>query len=170
MSTYQELCDAFTESYKRQNEYSNDCCDFANFVFKKMAEHSEWPQDRITFSRDKQPEVCSPTCNRTVASLRKDGYLCFDVCLEIRRNDNPAHRYKITIPTTVKKFGESFFVKIEDMEDEFLLNENDTDELQKFFEFIFGTIKRHFSTPFLDWDVPGLLREIDPEDEDNKEE
>jgi hypothetical protein len=170
MSKYEEICEAYTESYKRSYEHVNACCNFATFVFKRMSEYGGWPQCKIMFFRDESLEISQPICNSHVAYLKNDGFIYFVVCFYLKNNDNPNLQYRVIAPTKVKKFETKFFIEIPDIEAKYLLGENDTDELEKFFEYTFEKMTRHFDTPHLDWNVPGWLGGIESDVEDGDDE
>jgi hypothetical protein len=174
MSKYEEVCKAFAESFECQNEHFNDCCEFATFVFDKMREYFEWPRELMMFVNEKSLKKGMGyfRCSSDVAIPGKDGYLNFRFGFIFQRLNNPNSRYQVIIPTKIRKFEESFFIKLGDQGKEFFFNKNDTVERQKFFEDTLERLKRHFDTPFLDWNVPSFLgdNENDMEDESESEE
>jgi hypothetical protein len=164
MSKYEEVCNAFAESFKRQNESINDCCQFGTFIFDEMGRYFEWPRNLISFSRD-QILIDEKSSCRDVAILGNDGYTNFIVIFKVQRPDNPNHYCQILISTKIKRFEENFSVKIGYIEKTFFFSEDDSEAREDLYEYILKRLKRHFATPFLNWDVPRLLDEMVNEDE-----
>ena len=112
MSKYQELSKAFAESGQRQTKYISDCCDFANFLFQKVAEYFEWPRDQMCFVLDESLYVGPQRCDTTVVRLKEDGYVYFFVLFTVKRLDNVNRSYQFIMPTKLKKFEEAFLIQI----------------------------------------------------------
>jgi len=158
VSKYQELSKAFAESGQRQTKYISDCCDFANFLFQKVAEYFEWPGDQMCFVLDESLYVGPQRCDTTVVRLKEDGYVYFFVLFTVKRLDNVNRSYQFIMPIKLKKFEETFLIQIINSSEELMLKTTDTEELEKFYEYIFIHMKNFFDTPFLNFTAEDFVR------------
>ena len=76
----------------------------------------------------------------------------------MKRLDNVNRSYQFIMPIKLKKFEETFLIQIINSSEELMLKTTDTEELEKFYEYIFIHMKNFFDTPFLNFTAEDFVR------------
>ncbi len=155
MSKFKELCGAYSGARKHYAEYRTCCGDFGNSLIKGMIEYFECPREHINFfplAGDVDPKKKYSLVSAML--LDDDTYWHFGLGLTLCPAESESPDETVVLPFAMKKGHDLFIVRIGTLQ-EFQIHENNQDEYQSFYNFVFQRIKEDYEK--------GLQRFLDKE-------
>jgi hypothetical protein len=151
MSKFEELCQAYDEAYQDISNYLEECGKFIGKLVPGIKSYFQCPDGRIEY-KDR---------NGNKTSLRESMYLengfwRVNIGINLSR-ENGERRFAVSdsglyYPSQMVDFSvltkrtktESFIVKIEGCDREFIISTNSQEEVNAFYEFVCSIIREHY--------------------------
>lgn len=140
MSRYQELCAEYLEALTRFNQYTDDCCSFAEEFFATLQNHFECPADSVRFYAPQEELDTLKNCTLHKAMLHNsDGFYAIYFSLTLKETTSED---TVLIVLRVKKLDHCFRVKIGMNRKEFEISTKE--DLPAIFDYIYDGIKNYY--------------------------
>lgn len=151
MSHYDDILQHAAEQRRQHEQYKRECIEFSGKLFEAFDKYLGCPPDRIHFVPFNEETEPNKNLMYTMR-VRDDGRLGVCVLLRLEKESEPGMKLlggtTFHIPYYIDQQNGKFVVQLGDLLPNFLLDENNTDEWESFFDHIVKSIKDNLAEDY----------------------
>lgn len=146
MSKFEELCQSYSDARNKYIRFRDRCFAFAAQLVKGFVDYYEIPSEQVKFvpsHEDVKPNT--EYSLRGSMNLDDDTYWHFGLILNFYVRPGVLPEQSFLYNFKIKEGeGEQFKVRIGDLEEEFVIDPNNSEDFQRFYDFLFSITKKDF--------------------------
>jgi hypothetical protein len=159
MTKFELICESYSRARDEFKRYRSESHQFANDLWKGIIDHFQIPYSQLSFFKlneeGEYESVPAPFFNTLF--LRADSFWECAFGINVYEGKDVFPQETIILGMIFKKLKDKkYLVKLIDYEDEFEIEDGNSPDYQKFYEYLFGKISESYSIglqTFLEQDV-----------------
>ena len=145
---FEILCSAYKKAVTESKEYLDNCHSFSVELWKRMIEYFQVPSSQLSFytvNSEGEYEITSPPLFNALI-LQPDSFFEMGFGITVYETEGAFPQETIIVGLLIKKGMNCFIIKLNDHDEEFIIEENNSIHFNKFFDYLHNIISTSYST------------------------